>query len=100
MSAVCLASDLASLEVKQLQGLTLYGQGGKNIGETSGLILGETGNIDRFIVDVGGCLGLGEKPVALSSAEVFIMENAETEELRAFLQPTEESLENLPAYEG
>lgn len=95
-----LASDLASLEANRLQGLTVYGAGDENIGEISELILGSGGEIDQFIIDVGGFIGIDEKPVAMSAAEVSFMEHAETEELRAYIQATEEQLEEMPAYEG
>lgn len=95
-----LARDLAELELSQLQGLTVYSADDQNVGEISELILGADGTLERFIVDVGGFLGLGAKPVELSAAELSIMQVQDGDELRAYTQQTEESLEAMPEYEG
>ncbi len=95
-----LASDLAELEASEVRGLPVYTSGDENIGEISDLIIGENGQIDQFIVDVGGFIGVGEKPVALTDAELSIMQNPETDEMRAFIDATEEELEQMPEYQG
>lgn len=63
------------LMASELEGQTVYGIDGENIGEISSLVLDDNGEISEVIVDVGGFLGLGEKPVALAYDELNIRQD-------------------------
>ena len=52
-----------------------------------------------MIVDVGGFLGMGEKPVAIDMSKLQILKAAEGGALRAYVQMTKDQLETLPAVE-
>ena len=85
------ADDLTSAEV--------FGPNNEDIGEVSELVLdGET--ISLVVVDVGGFLGLGEKPVALELDQIEVVREEGTEEVRVHVDMTEEELEQLPRYES
>ena len=46
-------------------GATVYGNDDANLGEVSDIVFDQSGQIDAVVVDVGGFLGIGEKPVAV-----------------------------------
>jgi hypothetical protein len=70
------------------------------IGSVSDLTLDANGQVTSAIVDVGGFLGIGAKPVALSLPDVQVVRAAEGDELRIYVAMTKEALEQLPTYEG
>ena len=85
------ADDLTSAEV--------FGPNNEEIGDVSELVLdGET--VSLVVVDVGGFLGLGEKPVALELEQVEVVREEDTEEVRVHVDMTEDELEQLPRYES
>lgn len=49
----------------ELTGTTVYGAGDENIGSIGDIILSEGGEVDAVIIDFGGFLGIGTKPVAV-----------------------------------
>ena len=56
------SQDVAASE---LIGAPVYGPDDASIGEISDVLFDKTGNIEAAVVDVGGFLGMGEKPVGL-----------------------------------
>jgi sporulation protein YlmC with PRC-barrel domain len=91
------ATDLTS---ESLTGATVYGANEESIGEVSDLVLTEDGQIQAAIVDVGGFLGIGEKPVQLDLTELDIVRDANGNEVRIYIGMTREQVEALPSYEG
>lgn len=85
------------LTTEDLTGMRVYDANGEWIGEINQLNVDNDGRIEAAIIDVGGFLGLGEKPVELELAKldlvsvdgVYRIETAETKE----------ALEELPTYE-
>jgi len=53
------------LKTEELTGTTVYGANDENVGEISDIVLTQDGKVDAVIIDVGGFLGVGEKPVAV-----------------------------------
>ena len=51
-------------------------------------------------MDVGGFLGIGEKPVALPMDKIDILRADGGGELRIYVPMTEEELESLPRHDG
>lgn len=90
--------EIAQLTADDLTGTRVYDAAGEWIGEVSELHLDTEGKIDAAIVDVGGFLGLGEKPVELALDDLDIMRTGG--DLRVALSLTEEELEALPTWEG
>ena len=81
-----------------LTGARVYGANDEDIGEIGELVLSGDNMIDKAIIDVGGFLGLGEKPVAVSMDDLTIMRGEN--DIRVYVNSTEEQLEEMPAYEA
>lgn len=94
------AADATMLTSEKLTGAKVYDATDASIGEVANLVLSADGKVSDVIIDVGGFLGMGEKPVALPLADVDILKQADGDELRVYLGQTKEQLEALPKYEG
>lgn len=94
------AADIATLSSEELTGATVYGIDDENIGEVSQLIVDESGALTGAIIDVGGFLGLGEKPVELGFDDLNIMVQDDGDDIRVQVNMTEEQLDALPEYAG
>jgi len=82
----------------ELLGTTVYGAGDENIGSIGDVILSESGEVEAVIIDFGGFLGIGAKPVAVSFAELnFLRDDTGNLVLRTSL--TEAELEAAPEYD-
>lgn len=89
----------AGLTASGLIGLSVYDGNDERIGEISELLVSDEGQITEVIVDVGGFLGIGEKPVALPF-ENLTMAQDEAGATRAGTAYTLEELEGLETWEG
>lgn len=90
---------VADLTAADLKGARVFGAGDEDVGEIGQLILTDDGQMDRAVIDIGGFLGLGEKPVAVSFDELQIMRSTDGN-VRVYIDNTQEALEALPAYES
>ncbi len=88
------------LNTEDLTGARVYGSNGEDIGEISELLLTADGQIDRAIIDVGGFLGMGEYPVAVTMDELQITREVDGDDLRVYIESSQEALEAQPEYEG
>jgi hypothetical protein len=84
------------LTADMLQGATAYDAQDANVGEVGDLILAEDGQVQQIVIDVGGFLGMGEKPVALPLDQVQILRQTEGGAVRVYVSLTKEELEALP----
>lgn len=91
--------DAASMTSEQLMGVRVYGQNGEDVGEISDIVLDADGKATQIIVDVGGFLGIGEKPVAIDMTQLQIMQEPDGGAMTARVQMTKEEIEDLPAQE-
>ncbi len=88
------------LTADDIEGTTVYGANDENVGEVGELILSaDGGTIERAVINVGGFLGLGEKHVAVPLDELQIL-RGEGDDVRVYIDSTEEALEAQPEYEG
>lgn len=87
------------ITTETLTGASVYDSTDAQVGEISELVLDANGDAQQAIVDVGGFLGIGEKPVALNISEVKIMKSADSDELRVYVDQTKEQLEAMPEYQ-
>ncbi len=87
------------LTTEMLTGAKAYDANDEWIGEVSRLIINENGKITHGIVDVGGFLGIGEKPVELAMADIDILREKAGDDLRVYIPMTKEELEALPTYD-
>jgi sporulation protein YlmC with PRC-barrel domain len=86
------------LSADDLIGTAVYGADDETIGEVGDVIFGESGGIQAIVVDVGGFLGIGEKPVAVQFDALNVQKDTNgATTLR--LNATQEQLENAPAYQ-
>ena len=92
------AAEMEYLTTENLTGARVYDANDAWIGEVSELIVGDQGQIEEAIVDVGGFLGLGEKPVALALDQLNIMRQDGGDDVRIFVSATREQLEAMPTF--
>lgn len=91
--------DYAMMTDADLIGKRVYGPNNEDVGEISAVALNADNKITAAVVDVGGFLGMGEKPVALSSDMLRLVPNADGDGTVFRVNATQEQLESLPVYE-
>lgn len=96
------SDERGQLTAEELEGVSVYGADDDRLGEISNLVLSDDGRVEQVIVDVGGFLGLGEKPVALpfEDLELRRSDEAMTGGLRATTGYSSEELEGMDSWEG
>ena len=72
---------------------------GNDIGEINDIVLSANGQIDKYVIDVGGFLGIGEKPVALTPEQVTFVADADGT-MKASTMATKDELNNQPEYKS
>jgi sporulation protein YlmC with PRC-barrel domain len=88
--------ESGSITLEQLMGVRVYGPNDEDVGEISDLVLDAKGTPAQVIVDVGGFLGMGEKPVAIDVTELQFLQANEGGMFRAYIRMTQDQLETLP----
>jgi hypothetical protein len=92
------SADMPAPAPEELIGMGVYGRNDQPIGTINSLIEAPDGGIDAIIVDVGGFLGLGAKPVAVGYQDLtFAADSAGARYL--YLNTTREALEAQPVYD-
>lgn len=90
--------DESGLSADDLRGIGVYGINDEQIGTIGDIITNPEGSFDAVIVDVGGFLGIGAKPVAVGFDNLSF--SADTFGNRyLFLNTTREQLETQPPYD-
>jgi len=92
-------TEVDELTSDALVGEAVYGENDESVGEIGNLLLDDAGNVDRAVINVGGFLGLGEKPIAVTFDELQILRDSGGD-LRVYIDSTEGQLEEQPEYEG
>ena len=95
-----MAAEVEYLTAEKLTGAKVYDANDEVIGEVGNLVLSDAGQVTQTIVDVGGFLGMGEKPVAINLADVDILRNEAGDDVRVYLTKTKAELEAMPSFEG
>ena len=92
-------TDQSKLTADNLMGTTVYGPNDQTVGEIGDIALSEDGKVDAVIIDVGGFLGVGEKPVAVAMDNLKFMQDANG---KMFLHTgfTQDQLNNAPEYKA
>lgn len=88
------------LTADTLQGASVYGSDDTRIGEVGEIVLNGDGQVSHMVIDVGGFLGMGEKPVALEPSALDILQREDGSDLRVYVPMTHEQLEALPKHNG
>ncbi|MGX0978237.1 sporulation protein YlmC with PRC-barrel domain [Roseovarius sp. MBR-51] len=91
-----------ALTAEDLTGVAIYGADDEHVGEISDIVLTDDGKVEHVIVDVGGFLGMGEKPVAVSFDDINLTRDQDgvTNALQATTSLSAEDLENMQEWEG
>ncbi len=93
-------TQVEQLTAEDLTGARVYGPNDEDVGEISELLLTDSGRLDRAVIDVGGLLGIGERPVAVTFDELQIMRSADGGNVRVYIDSSQEALEQQPEYKG
>ncbi len=88
------------LTAEMIQGAPVYGPNDEEVGEVDKLLMNDNGQVDRVVIDVGGFLGVGERPIAVSMDEVKILKKDDGDEVRVFIDATKSQLEKKPEYKS
>ncbi len=94
-----MAIEAADLTAEMLTGARVYGVEDEDVGEVGTLLLTADGKLDRAVIDVGGFLGMGERPVAVPMSELTIVRSENGDDVRVYIDSSQEALEAQPAYE-
>ncbi|MCQ0986548.1 PRC-barrel domain-containing protein [Jiella marina] len=89
--------DNAQLTADDLMGTTVYGPNDETVGEIGDIAMSAEGQVDAVIIDVGGFLGIGEKPVAVGMDNLSFMRD-NNGSLYLYTEFTEDQLDNAPEY--
>ncbi|MEQ8306791.1 MAG: PRC-barrel domain-containing protein [Hoeflea sp.] len=85
------------LSAENLMGQSVYSADNEDIGDISDVLLTSNNEVEAFIIDVGGFLGMGEKPVAISPENLDIRSD-NNGEIVVFTPLTETEFENHQEY--
>ena len=89
--------DEAQLTAEELIGTNVYGTNNEHIGAIGDLALNEDGSVDAIVIDFGGFLGIGTKPVAVAYEDLEFL--ADPNNNRSLVLPiTREQMEAAPAF--
>jgi len=91
--------DPAEVEASELQGAPVLSREGDEIADVSEVLLTGDGSIEAIVVNVGGILGIGSKPVAAPFDRVTLQTNEENGDLSVIMSMSRQELEDLPRYE-
>ena len=87
----------STISADKLMNVAVYSADNKDVGEISDVILTKDGKIDAVVIDVGGFLGIGAKPVAIAFDALNIRKD-ENGTLYAFTVLTEDELNTATEY--
>ncbi|MDU9007045.1 PRC-barrel domain-containing protein [Sedimentitalea todarodis] len=92
-------TERSELTTEMLTGARVYGVDDEDVGEIHSLLLDDKGTIDRAIIDVGGFLGMGEKPVAVTFDELTVLRKDGGDDVQVYIDSSVEALKAQPTYE-
>jgi sporulation protein YlmC with PRC-barrel domain len=90
--------DMGQMSAENLVGTTVYGANDENIGEVGDVVLSQDGKVDAIIIDVGGFLGMGEKPVAVGMDNLQFLSD-ENNRMYLYTNFSKEQLDQAQAYD-
>ncbi len=93
-------AEVEDLTAATLKGARVYGTNNEDVGEIDRLILDTNGKIKNAVLDIGGFLGLGEHPIAVTMDELTILREDDGDSVRVYIDGTQEELSKQPKYQG
>ncbi len=82
-----------------LDGAPVYDSTDEKIGSISKLLVADGGKIDEVVIDVGGFLGMGSRPVAMKYDELTVLREDGGDDLLVYVEAAREDLEAMPVYQ-
>lgn len=89
---------IGTLKASSLLDAHVYGANNKDVGGVSDLVLDPNGRLKSFIVDVGGFLGIGDKPIEVRMSSAEIRRDTSSGTLAIFTNVTRKQLESRKPY--
>jgi sporulation protein YlmC with PRC-barrel domain len=86
------------ISADNLIGTTVYGANDEKVGEIGDIVLSSDNSIDAVVVDVGGFLGMGEKPVAIGMDKLKFMADKDGDQY-LYTNFTKDQLQAQAAYD-
>ena len=90
--------EISELTTDDLTGARLYSVKDEDIGEIDKLLVNDSGEIEKAVLDIGGFLGIGERRIAVTMDELEILRTDSGADVRVYIDATQEELENQPEY--
>ena len=90
-------ADMGTISVDKLIGADVRGADNSDVGEVGDLVM-DGDKLSAVVVDVGGFLGIGEKPVALSLDQVKVWQD-QSGTLIVAVNDTKDALKAMPTYQ-
>lgn len=88
----------SAVTADELKGARVYGPVDGWVGDISDLVMDEDGQVSKIVVDVGGWLGIGVHPVALTFDEIDLRRQDDDGAIFAFVDYSQEELEAMPEW--
>jgi hypothetical protein len=82
----------------ELVGATVYSRDNESIGDVGEVLFADNGDVDAVVIDVGGFLGMGEKPVAVAFSALDIRTSGQGE-LVVRTDLTEQEFDSVEQYD-
>ncbi|MCC5978921.1 MAG: PRC-barrel domain-containing protein [Salinarimonas sp.] len=92
-------AEADSFSVDTLLGANVYDVNDDNVGSVDDIMVNGDGEMQYVVMDIGGFLGIGAHTVALGLDEVTILHDGE-DSLRLYVDVDEDTLRNMPEYQG
>ena len=87
------------LTAEELTGMRIYGSDDADVGEIKDILMSDSGQVDKLILDIGGWLGLGEHQIAVTPKELTFL-RSDDGSMTVHINATQEELEAQPEFEG
>jgi len=88
-----------ALTVDELKSASIYDRDDNAIGSVSELLVGADGKITDAVIDVGGFLGMGARPVSMKFDDLTVLRKDGGDDVRLYADATKEQLKAMPRYE-
>lgn len=86
------------MSIDLLIGKSVYGPDDIAVGEVHDVTVDTAGAVQKVIIDFGGFLDMGTTKVALGFDELTILANADTSDIRVYVDATKDQIRMLPVY--
>ncbi len=93
-------AKIEELTAEKLQGARVYGPTDEAVGEVNTLIMSTDGKVEKVVIDVGGFLEMGERPIAVTFNELTVVRDSGWSDVRVYIDSTQAQLEKKPVYKA